>query len=35
MDYNGQTEITSGLNAGDQVITAGYQNLKEGEAVIF
>jgi RND family efflux transporter MFP subunit len=35
MDYNGQTEITSGLIAGDQVITAGYQNLKEGEAVIF
>ncbi len=35
MDYNGQTEILSGLNAGDQVITAGYQNLKEGEAVIF
>jgi len=35
MDYNGQTEITSGLNAGDQVITAGYQNLKEGVAVIF
>ena len=35
MDYDGQTEITSGLNAGDQVITAGYQNLKEGEAVIF
>ncbi|MCX6219717.1 MAG: efflux RND transporter periplasmic adaptor subunit [Bacteroidia bacterium] len=35
MDYNGETEIISGLNAGDQVITAGYQNLKEGEAVIF
>ncbi|MCK9410716.1 MAG: efflux RND transporter periplasmic adaptor subunit [Prolixibacteraceae bacterium] len=35
MDYNGQTEIISGLTIGDQVITAGYQNLKEGEAVIF
>jgi RND family efflux transporter MFP subunit len=35
MDYNGETEITSGLNAGDQVITAGYQNVKEGVAVIF
>jgi RND family efflux transporter MFP subunit len=35
MDYNGTTEITSGLAAGDQVITAGYQNLKEGVAIIF
>ncbi len=35
MDYNGESEILSGLNAGDQVITAGYQSLKEGSAVIF
>jgi RND family efflux transporter MFP subunit len=35
MDYNGETEIISGLNPGDQVITAGYQNLKEGSSVIF
>lgn len=35
MDYNGETEIISGLNPGDQVITAGYQTLKEGSSVIF
>lgn len=35
MDYNGQAEVTSGLTPGDQVITAGYQNLKEGSSVIF
>ena len=35
MDYNGEVEITSGLNVGDQVVTAGYQNLKEGSSVIF
>jgi RND family efflux transporter MFP subunit len=35
MDYNGESEITSGLNTGDQVITAGFQNLKEGSSVIF
>ncbi len=35
MDYNGESEITSGLSAGDQVITAGYQSLKEGLPVIF
>lgn len=34
MEYNGMAEITSGLNTGDQVITAGYQNLKEGSTVI-
>lgn len=35
MEYNGESEITSGLNAGDQIITAGYQSLKEGSSVIF
>ncbi len=35
MDYNGETEIKSGLNIGDQIITAGFQNLKEGASVIF
>ncbi len=35
LDYNGESEILSGLNAGDQVITAGYQTLKEGSSVIF
>ena len=29
--YNGQQEITSGLKAGDAVISSGYQNLNEGQ----
>lgn len=29
--YNGKVEITSGLKANDQVISAGYQNLNEGQ----
>ncbi len=35
VEYNGESEVISGLNSGDQVITAGYQNLKEGSSVIF
>jgi len=31
--YNGKVEVTSGLQSGDQVISAGYQNLNEGQAV--
>jgi RND family efflux transporter MFP subunit len=31
--YNGKTEITGGLKANDQVISAGYQNLNEGQTV--
>ncbi len=31
--YGGQTEITGGLSVGDDVITGGYQNLSEGQAV--
>ena len=31
--YAGNTEITSGLNPNDQVVTAGQQNLNEGQAV--
>ena len=34
-DYNGEAEITSGLNAGDEVIIAGFQSLKDGASVIF
>ena len=30
---NGMVEILSGLNAGDQVITTGYEDLSEGDAV--
>ena len=31
--YNGKVEITSGLAANDKVISAGYQNLNEGQIV--
>lgn len=31
--YNGKQEITSGLKPGDEVISAGYQNLNEGQVV--
>lgn len=31
--YNGKVEIATGLKDGDQVISAGYQNLNEGSAV--
>ena len=31
--YNGMTEIKNGLTAGDQVITLGYQNVIEGDAI--
>lgn len=33
--YKGQAEVLSGLAANDQIITAGYQNLNEGQPVIF
>jgi len=31
--YNGKVEVTSGLSAEDQIISAGYQNLNEGQKV--
>ena len=31
--YNGKVEISEGLKADDKVITAGYQNLNEGQTV--
>ena len=31
--YNGKVEVTDGLAANDQVISAGYQNLNEGQIV--
>ncbi|WP_254244058.1 efflux RND transporter periplasmic adaptor subunit [Hymenobacter sp. BRD128] len=31
--YNGKQEVTSGLKPGDEVISAGYQNLNEGQIV--
>ena len=33
--YNGVAEILKGLNAGDKVISAGYQELIDGEYVRF
>ncbi len=33
--YNGNTEILKGLVAGDVVITKGYQNVNEGDAIQF
>jgi membrane fusion protein (multidrug efflux system) len=35
ISYNGTTEILNGLNAGDKIITAGYQNLKDGQLIKF
>jgi RND family efflux transporter MFP subunit len=31
--YNGKVEILQGLNAGDQLVTAGYQNVSNGQKV--
>jgi RND family efflux transporter MFP subunit len=31
--YNGKAEITSGLNEGDQIIIAGYQDLNDQESI--
>lgn len=31
---NGQVEVMSGLNSGDKVVVAGYQDLDEGEAIV-
>lgn len=33
--YKGETEVLSGLAVNDQIITAGYQNLNEGQPVVF
>lgn len=33
LSYNGKVEITDGLNAGDQLITAGNQDLVDGQTV--
>ncbi len=35
LSYNGKIEILAGLKAGDQLITQGYQNVANGQAVIF
>lgn len=33
--YNGKVEIKSGLNAGDKIITAGYLDIENGQAISF
>lgn len=35
MDYNGVVEVLEGLTAGENIITAGFQNLNPGEIVVF
>lgn len=35
MDYNGIAEVLGGITEGDKVISAGYQNIKEGDPVVF
>ncbi|QCR23812.1 efflux RND transporter periplasmic adaptor subunit [Pontibacter sp. SGAir0037] len=35
VSYDGRVEVLKGLSASDQVITAGYQNLNEGQPVVF
>lgn len=34
LSYNGNAEILSGLNVGDKVITTGYQDLNQGDAIV-
>lgn len=33
MTYNGNTEIKEGISAGDKIITVGYQNVIDGDAI--
>lgn len=33
--YGGQIEVTQGLQAGDQIVTAGYQDLVDGQPINF
>lgn len=35
MDYNGNIEVLSGIKAGENIITSGFQNLNGGEKVVF
>jgi hypothetical protein len=34
LSYNGSVEIISGLAKGDRIITTGYQDLNQGDAII-
>lgn len=33
-DYSGMAEVTSGLREGDHVITTGYQDIEDGQAIV-
>lgn len=33
-DYSGMAEVTSGLQEGDHVITTGYQDIEDGQAIV-
>jgi RND family efflux transporter MFP subunit len=35
MDYNGTVEVLEGINAGEKIITSGFQNLNPDEKVVF
>lgn len=35
LNYNGKVEVLEGLKAGDQLITQGYQEVADGQAIIF
>lgn len=35
MDYNGKVEVLRGLSGNEQVITAGFRDLNEGQPVVF
>ena len=35
LNYGGNVEVLSGLNANDKVITAGYQSVNENQPVVF
>ena len=35
MTYNGSIEVVSGLVPGDKVVTVGYQNLSDGDPIIY
>jgi multidrug efflux pump subunit AcrA (membrane-fusion protein) len=33
--YGGKIEVTQGLQSGDQIVTAGYQDLTDGQPISF
>jgi multidrug efflux pump subunit AcrA (membrane-fusion protein) len=33
--YNGMTEVKSGLQEGDQLITTGFQELNDGDQIAY